>query len=192
MRRPLADRPVVAARSLLAGVGVERRGRLTRNVQSVNRGVCPGRKREEHADVASQAVRDSQVDGVGGVPAGCGQRGCPWGGRAGSGGVRGRSEESAVPDLESDELGVLLSASGQGGGDSQAAWRWGPYARCAARTRPASPRRRGRFCPRAEARCAGYRVSETRAAAYARSDSAVGPSLLPPLRSATNGSCFSV
>jgi hypothetical protein len=37
-RRSLADRPVVAVKLLLAGVGVERRGRLTRDVQSINRG----------------------------------------------------------------------------------------------------------------------------------------------------------
>ena len=53
MRRSLADRSVVAAKSLLAGVAVERRGRLTRNDQSINRGVRPGRKRgsmPEHKD----------------------------------------------------------------------------------------------------------------------------------------------
>ena len=38
MRRSLADRLVLAVKSLLAGVGVERRGRLTRNVVSINRG----------------------------------------------------------------------------------------------------------------------------------------------------------
>ena len=37
-RRSLADRLVVAVKLLLAGVGVERRGRLTRNVGSFNRG----------------------------------------------------------------------------------------------------------------------------------------------------------
>jgi hypothetical protein len=37
-RRSLADRFVVAVKRLLAGVGVERRGRLTRNVGSFNRG----------------------------------------------------------------------------------------------------------------------------------------------------------
>jgi len=37
-RRSLADRLVVALKLLLAGVGVERRGRLTRNVVSSNRG----------------------------------------------------------------------------------------------------------------------------------------------------------
>ena len=47
-RRSLADRPVVAEKPLLAGVAVERRSRLTRNVVSVNRGVSSGRKREEH------------------------------------------------------------------------------------------------------------------------------------------------
>ena len=45
MRRSLADRPVVAVKLLLSGVGVERRGRLIRNVQSINRGVSLGRKR---------------------------------------------------------------------------------------------------------------------------------------------------
>jgi hypothetical protein len=40
-RRSLADRLVVAVKRLLAGVGVEPRGRLTRNVQSFNRGVVP-------------------------------------------------------------------------------------------------------------------------------------------------------
>ncbi len=38
LRRSLADRPVLAVKPLLAGVGVERRGRLTRNVGSINRG----------------------------------------------------------------------------------------------------------------------------------------------------------
>ena len=44
-RRSLADRPVVAVRSLLAGVGVERRGRLIRNVDSLARGESPGSRR---------------------------------------------------------------------------------------------------------------------------------------------------
>ncbi len=42
MRRLPADRLVVAEKLLLAGVGVERRGRLIRNVQSNNRGVALG------------------------------------------------------------------------------------------------------------------------------------------------------
>ena len=40
-RRPPADRLVVAEKPLLAGVVVERRGRLTRNVDSINRGSTP-------------------------------------------------------------------------------------------------------------------------------------------------------
>jgi RNA-directed DNA polymerase len=44
-RRSLADRPVVVVKPLLAGVGVERRGRLIRNVDSFNRGESPGRRR---------------------------------------------------------------------------------------------------------------------------------------------------
>src|SRR5665213_292782 len=45
MRRSPADRPVVAVKLLLAGVGVECRGRLTRNADSINRGASFGRKR---------------------------------------------------------------------------------------------------------------------------------------------------
>jgi RNA-directed DNA polymerase len=46
-RRSLADRPVVAEKPLLAGVAVEPRSRLTRNVDSNNRGAAPGGN-EEH------------------------------------------------------------------------------------------------------------------------------------------------
>ena len=42
--------------------------------------------------------------------------------------VRGRSEGQPLQDLESDELGDLLSAPGQGGRDPQAARRRGPSA----------------------------------------------------------------
>jgi hypothetical protein len=44
-RRSLADRPVVAGKPLLAGVVVERRGRLIRNDESINQGFGSGRKR---------------------------------------------------------------------------------------------------------------------------------------------------
>ena len=46
MRRPPADRPVVAVKPLLAGVGVEPRGRLTRNVDSINRASALGGSEE--------------------------------------------------------------------------------------------------------------------------------------------------
>jgi len=48
-RRSLADRPVVAEKRLLAGVGVERRGRLTRDVQSINRGDALGGSEKRYA-----------------------------------------------------------------------------------------------------------------------------------------------
>jgi hypothetical protein len=38
LRRSLADRPVLAVKLLLAGVVVERRGRLIGDVESINRG----------------------------------------------------------------------------------------------------------------------------------------------------------
>jgi hypothetical protein len=45
-RRSLADRLVLAVKRLLAGVAVERRGRLIRNVDSNNRGSAPGGSEE--------------------------------------------------------------------------------------------------------------------------------------------------
>jgi hypothetical protein len=49
-RRLLADRPVVVVKLLLSGVGVERRGRLIRNVDSFNRGrQALGGSGDEHA-----------------------------------------------------------------------------------------------------------------------------------------------
>ena len=49
LRRSLADRLVLAVKPLLAGVVVERRGRLTRNVDSINRGrVVLGGSEVEH------------------------------------------------------------------------------------------------------------------------------------------------
>jgi hypothetical protein len=48
-RRSLADRLVVAVKRLLAGVGVERRGRLIRDVQSINRGEALGGSEKRYA-----------------------------------------------------------------------------------------------------------------------------------------------
>ena len=84
-RRSLADRPVVAEKPLLAGVAVERRGRLTGNVHFDQPGpLVSGGTEAEHANVAGQAVCDSQADGLGGVAAGEGQQGRAGSGRAGS------------------------------------------------------------------------------------------------------------
>ena len=52
-----------------------------------------------------------------------GRTGC---GRVLDRGVRGRSEEQFVQDLESDVLGELLSASGAGGGNTETARQRGP------------------------------------------------------------------
>ncbi|EFC79005.1 hypothetical protein FrEUN1fDRAFT_7871 [Parafrankia sp. EUN1f] len=122
MRRSLADRPVVAGKSLLTWGGAEPRGRLIWSVRSDNRAM-PREEAREHVQVGSQAVLHSQADGVGGIPAGCKQQGCPGSGRAGPGGFRGRSEGQPVQDLEPDELGQLLPTPGAGGGNTEAAWR---------------------------------------------------------------------
>ena len=63
-------------------------------------------------------------------------KGAPGVDEADPGRVRVRSEEQPLQDLESDELGVLLSAPGAGGRDPEAAWRWGPFARRADGRRP--------------------------------------------------------
>ena len=73
-RRSLADRPVVAVKLLLAGVAVEPRGRLIRNVSSFNRGpMVLGGSEDQPAQAQGQAVCDSQAVGLGGVSAGQGQ-----------------------------------------------------------------------------------------------------------------------
>ena len=54
MRRSLADRPVVAGKPLLAGVAVEPRGRLTRNVHFDQ----PGRKPREEAKMSTPKPKD--------------------------------------------------------------------------------------------------------------------------------------
>src|SRR6185437_3987 len=61
---------------------------------------------------------------MGGLSAGQSQSGRAGRGRGDHRGVRQGSEEQSVQDLESDVLGVLFSASGEGGGDTQAAWWW--------------------------------------------------------------------
>ena len=59
MRRSLADRPVVAGKHLLAGVGVEPRGRLIKECDFDQLGDAQ-EEEEGHANVASQAVRLSK------------------------------------------------------------------------------------------------------------------------------------
>src|SRR4029077_15886559 len=61
---------------------------------------------------------------MGGLSAGQSQSGRAGRGRGDHPGVRQGSEKQPVQDLESEVLGVLFSASGDGGGDTQAAWRW--------------------------------------------------------------------
>jgi hypothetical protein len=92
-RRLPAGRPVVVVKLLLAGVGVERRGRLIRNVDSINRGrVVLGGSGTEHAKAEGQAVCNFQAAGVGGVAAGQGEQGCP--------GVDGQALEEFEADLK--------------------------------------------------------------------------------------------
>jgi hypothetical protein len=83
-RRSLADRLVVAARLLLFGVGVERRGRLVGNVDSFDRGVGLREEAKQQAGARRQAVCDSRGGGLGGVAAGQGRQGGAGSGRPGS------------------------------------------------------------------------------------------------------------
>src|SRR5258708_9699758 len=61
---------------------------------------------------------------MGGLEAGEGESGCGGGGRSDARAVRRGSEEQSVQDLESAVVGVLLSASGEGRGDTETPWRW--------------------------------------------------------------------
>ena len=72
---------------------------------------------------------------------GQGEQGCAGGGRVSHRGVREGSEEQSVQDLESDVVGVVLSASGAGGGDTEAAWRRHQDARGSRPSRTGSRRR---------------------------------------------------
>src|SRR5882757_676201 len=61
---------------------------------------------------------------MGGLSAGEGQSGSAGGGRCDSRAVRRGSEGQSVPDLESAVVGVLLSAAGEGRGDTETPWQW--------------------------------------------------------------------
>ena len=104
MRRSPADQLVVAVKPLLAGVGVEQRGRLT-GMSIRSTGLARREETKEHANVESEAVRDPQAVGVGGVPGRLRPTRAPrvWTGRPGR--VRGRSEEQPLQDLEPDVSG---------------------------------------------------------------------------------------
>src|SRR5690242_5488133 len=121
LRRSPADQFVVAVKLLLAGVGVEPRGWLIRTVESINQGLLWEEERKHAKAWRRQTVRHPQTRSLGGVQEGGGEQGCPGSGRADVGRVRDRSEEQSVQDLEPDELRVVLSASGAGGRDTEAA-----------------------------------------------------------------------
>src|SRR2546429_8229865 len=102
---------------------VERRGWLIRVL--VTRATrAAWEETSEQVESDSQVVSDTEAAGVGGVQARQGEQGCCRGGRAVDRGLRDRSEEQSLPDLESDVVGDVLSASGASGGDTEAA-RWG-------------------------------------------------------------------
>ena len=141
MRRPPADRPVVAEKSLLSGGGGGAKGPAHQecSFRSTRAPWVLGGSEENMPTSQVKPFDIPKQHGVGGVQAGCGQQGCTGSGRGDPGRVRGRSEEQPLQDLEPDELGVLLSAPGASGGDTEAArWR-GPLARRAHDRRPGCP-----------------------------------------------------
>src|SRR5664280_1295673 len=83
----------------------------------------------ERAEVIRQAVRYFEVGRLGGVGEGQIQEGRTGGGRVLHRGLRSRSEQQSVQDLEQDVFGELLPATGAGGGDTEAAWRGYPNVR---------------------------------------------------------------
>src|SRR5664279_2493021 len=100
------------------------------------------------AEVGRQVVRYFEVGGLGSLRKGQEKSGRIGSGRAEHRGIRGRSAGKPVSDLESDVVGVLLSASGARGGGAQAARRRDPVARgahCVGQNRSngSSPQDRG-------------------------------------------------
>ena len=178
MRRSPADQPVVAVKSLLAGVGVERRGWLIRNVDSINR-VFPGRKRGNMPtsqvkpfDIPKQMVWEAyrRVAANKGAP-----------------GV----DEVTMDEFESDLKNNLYKiwnrmSSGsyfpppvKGGRDTQAPRRRGPFARCAHDRRPGGPNGGGhaleeRAEPRFHPDSYGYRPKRPPTMRSRRAESGAG------------------
>src|SRR6266545_2027216 len=119
---------------------VEPRGRVARGgVRSINRTRVVWEESCGRAEVVRQAVCDFEVGSLGGVGEGQGEQGCTRGGWVLDRGLRGRSEEQPVSDLEPDVVGELLPTCGAGGGDTEVAWRWGPDFRGAHRRRQSRP-----------------------------------------------------
>src|SRR5680860_37241 len=102
-------------------IGLEQRGRLSRKFVCGQPAMCR-EESSERAKVSQQAVCDPKADGDGSVQEGQSEQGWSGSGRVQHRGVRSRSAEQAVCDVESDVLGVVLSASGQTCGDPEGAW----------------------------------------------------------------------
>lgn len=123
-----ADWPVVAVKLLLDAVAVEPRGQVIRGLFTRSTGMF---REESHgrADIVRQVVRDFEVGSARGVGEGESEQGGAGSGRVLDRGVREGPEEQSLSGLESDVLGELLSASGVGGGDTEAARRGNPNSR---------------------------------------------------------------
>src|ERR1039458_10593089 len=79
------------------------------------------------AETTRKVVCHFEAGGMGRLCEGEGQQGRTGAGWLLGRGLRNRSEGQSVQDLESDDVGQLLSASGDGGGDTEAAWRRDPH-----------------------------------------------------------------
>ena len=85
-------------------------------------GRCSWEEARKHAKAGRrQAVRHPQTAVWEAYRKVAANKGAPGVDEVDPGRVRDRSEEQSVQDLEPDELGVVLSASGAGGGDTEAA-----------------------------------------------------------------------
>src|SRR6185295_12721681 len=101
-------------------MGVERRGRtiLVKFVRAT-RGFWEGSG--GRTEVEGEAVQYLEAARVGGIPECQSQQRGTGSGWVLDRGLRGRSEEQPLSDLEQDVLGELLPASGGGGGDTESA-----------------------------------------------------------------------
>src|SRR5664280_1624999 len=116
-------------------VGVKRRGQVIRGMFVRSTGLRSGRSRVSELKSSGKPFEISKAEVWQAWEKGKDNKG----GRVFRRGLRSRSEEQSVQDLEQDVVGELLPATGAGGRNTEAAWRGHSNVRSALRVRSGGP-----------------------------------------------------